>query len=72
MVFMYLELLLEEQLVRRVFKKKNIIVKFDGKEVTTYKSFLTELYSKEPGDKVSAVVNRNGTEKTIEVTLGEQ
>ena len=29
----------------------DIIVKFDGKEVTTYKSFLTELYSKEPGDK---------------------
>lgn len=41
----------------------DIIVKFDGKEVTTYKSFLTELYSKEPGDKVSVVVNRNGTEK---------
>ncbi len=50
----------------------DIIVKFDGKEVTTYKSFLTELYSKEPGDKVSVVVNRNGTEKTIEVTLDEQ
>ena len=50
----------------------DIIVKFDGKEETTYKSFLTELYSKEPGDKVSVVVNRNGTEKTIEVTLGEQ
>lgn len=50
----------------------DIIVKFDGKEVTTYKSFLTELYSKEPGDKVSVAVNRNGTEKTIEVTLGEQ
>ena len=50
----------------------DIIVKFDSKEVTTYKSFLTELYSKEPGDKVSVVVNRNGTEKTIEVTLGEQ
>ena len=50
----------------------DIIVKFDGKEVTTYKSFLTELYSKEPGDKVSVVVNRNGTEKTVEVTLGEQ
>ena len=49
----------------------DIIVKFDGKEVTTYKSFLTELYSKEPGDKVSVVVNRNGTEKTIEVTLGD-
>lgn len=36
----------------------DIIVKFDGKEVTTYKSFLTELYSKEPGDKVSVEIGR--------------
>lgn len=50
----------------------DIIVKFDGEKVTTYKSFLTLLYSKEPGDKVSVDINRNGTEKTVEVTLGEQ
>lgn len=50
----------------------DIIVKFDGEKVTTYKSFLTLLYSKEPGDKVSVVINRNGTEKTVEVSLGEQ
>lgn len=50
----------------------DIIVKFDGEKVTTYKSFLTLLYSKQPDDKVSVVVNRNGTERTVDVTLGEQ
>lgn len=49
----------------------DIIVEFDGKEITTYKSFLTELYSKKPGDSVKIVVNRDGDEKTLTVTLGE-
>ena len=47
-------------------------VEFDGKKVTTYKSFLTELYSKEPGDKVELVINRNGQERKVSVVLGEQ
>lgn len=50
----------------------DVIVEFGGKKVTTYKSFLTELYSKEPGDKVELVINRNGQEKTVTVVLGEQ
>lgn len=50
----------------------DVIIKFDGKDITTYKSFLTELYSKKPGDEVSIVVDRNGSQKTIKVTLGEQ
>lgn len=50
----------------------DIIVKFGDDKITTYKSFLTALYAKEPGDKVSVVINRNGSEKTVEVTLGEQ
>ena len=50
----------------------DIIVEFDGEKITTYKSFLTALYAKEPGDKVSVVINRNGSEKTVQVTLGEQ
>ena len=44
----------------------------DGKDITTYKSFLTALYSHKAGDKVKVVVNRSGTEKTIEVTLQEK
>lgn len=50
----------------------DVIVEFDGQKVTTYKSFLTELYSKEPGDKVELVINRNGQERTVSVVLGEQ
>ena len=50
----------------------DVIVEFDGKKVTTYKSFLTELYSKEPGDKVELVINRNGQERKVSVVLGEQ
>ena len=45
----------------------DVIVEFDGKKVTTYKSFLTELYSKEPGDKVELVINRNGQERKVSV-----
>ncbi len=48
----------------------DIIVSLDGAEITTYKSFLTELYSRNPGDKVELGINRQGEELTINVTLG--
>ena len=44
----------------------------DGKDITTYKSFLTALYSHKAGDKVKVDVNRSGNEKTITVTLQEK
>lgn len=50
----------------------DVIVKLDGKDITTYKSFLTALYSHKAGDKIKVVVNRSGSEKTIEVTLQEK
>lgn len=50
----------------------DVIVKLDGEDITTYKSFLTALYSHQAGDKVKVVVNRNGSEKTFEVTLAEK
>ena len=50
----------------------DVIVKLDGKDITTYKSFLTALYSHKAGDKVKVVINRSGTEKTLEVTLQEK
>lgn len=50
----------------------DVIVKLDGKDITTYKSFLTALYSHKAGDKVKVVVNRSGNEKTITVTLQEK
>lgn len=50
----------------------DVIVKFEDKEITTYKSFLTALYAHQSGDKVSVTVNRDGKEKTFEVTLEEK
>lgn len=47
----------------------DVIVKFDGEEIKTYKQFLKVLYSKSVGDSVDLVVNRNGTEHTFTVTL---
>ena len=50
----------------------DVIVKLGDKEITTYKSFLTALYSHQAGDKISVTVNRDGTEKTYDVVLEEK
>lgn len=47
----------------------DVIVKFDGEEITTYKQFLKVLYSKSVGDSVEVTVNRNGTEHNMTVAL---
>ena len=57
---------------RAGIQEGDVIVKLDGEDITTYKSFLTALYSHQAGDKVKVVVNRNGSEKTFEVTLAEK
>lgn len=50
----------------------DVIVKLGDKEMTTYKSFLTALYSHQAGDKISVTVNRDGKEKTYDVVLEEK
>lgn len=50
----------------------DVIVKLEDKDITTYKSFLTALYSHQAGDKVSVTVNRDGKEKTFDVVLEEK
>lgn len=47
----------------------DVITSFDGKKVSTYKSFLSALYAKQPGDKVAVVLNRGGKEIMVELTL---
>ena len=51
-------------------KQGDIIIKIDNLDVTTYKSFLAELYSKRPGDTVKIVVEREGKKKNIDIKLG--
>ena len=53
-------------------KEGDVIVKLDDQKITTYKSFLTALYSKKAGDTVKVTVNRDGSEKTLSVTLLEK
>ncbi len=48
----------------------DIITKFDGKDVASASDLTIDVRSKNPGDKVSIEVNRNGETKTFEVTLG--
>ncbi|WP_416325271.1 S1C family serine protease [[Eubacterium] hominis] len=50
-------------------KNGDVLVKFDGKECTDFKTFRTILYTKKIGDKVTLTINRDGEEKNIEVTL---
>lgn len=53
-------------------KEGDVIIKFGDVDITTYKSFLRELYSKKPGDVIKLVVNRDGKQEMIEMTLGDQ
>ena len=48
----------------------DIITKFDGENVESASDLMLDVRSKNPGDKVTLDVNRNGETKQIEVTLG--
>lgn len=48
----------------------DVITKFDGEDIESYKDFLTKLYSKKPGDTVKLTINRNGSTSTVSVKLG--
>ena len=49
----------------------DIIVEFDGEEVTSASDLQLAVRSKSPGDTVDVVVNRDGEEITLSVTLGD-
>lgn len=48
----------------------DIITKFDGQDVESASDLMLDVRSKNPGDKVTLDVNRNGETKQVEVTLG--
>lgn len=51
-------------------KAGDVITKFDGEEIESYKDFLSKLYSKKPGDTVKMTINRNGSTVNVNVKLG--
>ncbi len=50
----------------------DVIVNVEDADITTYKSFLTELYKHQPGETISVTVNRSGKETSFKVTLEEK
>ncbi|MEU4203983.1 trypsin-like peptidase domain-containing protein [Streptomyces sp. NPDC045470] len=48
----------------------DVVVKFDGKDVRTMQALSEALAGHKPGDKVDVTVDRDGSRKTVRVTLG--
>ena len=53
------------------FSKGDRVISIDGKEITKSEEITNIISDKSAGDKVSFVINHNGSEKTIELTLDE-
>ena len=57
---------------QRVPTGGDIIVEFDGKQITTSGELQGAVEAKRPGDTVEVTVIRGGERRTVEVTLGER
>ena len=53
-------------------KQGDIILKIDGKDMADSADLLVSIRDKQPGDTVQVVLDRNGTEMTLTVTLEER
>lgn len=53
-------------------KEKDIIVKIDGKELNKMSELRRYIYTKKPGDKVTLLVQRNGIQSPVNITLGRR
>ena len=50
----------------------DVVVEFDGQEITTSAQLQTAVSARRPGDTVTITVLRGGDRESVEVTLGEQ
>lgn len=48
----------------------DILIQFDGVEISSFKQFRALLYSHQVGDEIKLLVNRDGIDKEITVILG--
>ena len=53
-------------------KVGDVVVKADGKPVTSSDDLRSAIQAKKPGDKLTLQVNRGGTESTVDVTVGSR
>jgi hypothetical protein len=53
-------------------KGGDTVIKMDGKPVGTIQDYMESLSTKQPGDQIDVVVQREGKEVTLKVTLGNR
>jgi hypothetical protein len=53
-------------------KKGDVLVKFDKTEIDDIEAFMEALSTHKPGDTIDVVVNRDGSDLTLKVTLGSR
>ena len=53
-------------------KPKDIIVKIDGQKLNKMSELRSYIYTKKPGDKVTLLIQRNGIQTPVYVTLGKK
>ena len=52
-------------------KRGDIVLEFEGKEVTSFEMFRDEIRKRKPGEGLSLKIERNGKTRNIKVRLGE-
>lgn len=57
---------------RAGLKSGDVITGFDGKEIDSGPTLISEIWTHKPGDKVKLTYERDGKEQTAELTLGER
>lgn len=50
----------------------DIIIAVDGQAISNWNDFMRELFTRRPGDRVRLEIVRDGTRRTVEVTLAER
>lgn len=53
-------------------EEDDVVIKIDGRPVTTMVEFIVAVRSHRPGDEVTVTYNRSGTPEETKVTLGEE
>ncbi|HEU5299936.1 MAG TPA: trypsin-like peptidase domain-containing protein [bacterium] len=50
----------------------DIVISVDGKPVSNWNDFIRELFARRPGQRVRIEIARDGSRRTVDVTLGER
>jgi len=57
---------------RAGIQQGDIVVSVDGRAISNWNDFIRELFARRPGDRVRLEIVRDGSRRTVQVTLGER